>query len=187
MPPTENELVEHLLSADPAKFGKVYDHFSPSLYGILMKMVNNEKIAEDLLQESFLKIWNNANKYESKKSRLFTWMLNIARNTAIDHLRSKQARVEKNTIQIDLYARQKPQSPQDNAHDHIGLKKVVESLKEDHLKIIELAYFEGFSQAEIAVKLKIPVGTVKTRCRMALQHLKKAMGENYSGVLENHS
>ena len=91
----EKEFVEHLLSLDAKRFALVFDRFSQSLLGILFQMVKDEEQAQDLLQEVFLKIWNNASTYDQKKSRLFTWMLNVARNTAIDHLRSKQGKAGK--------------------------------------------------------------------------------------------
>jgi RNA polymerase sigma-70 factor (ECF subfamily) len=167
----EKEFVEHLLSRDHRRFGLVFDRFSKSLLGILYQMVKDEEQAQDLLQEVFLKIWNNASSYDPKKSRLFTWMLNIARNTAIDHIRSKQSRIGKNISSIE----------QAQVHkialqpEYIGLKKIVAELKEDQREIIDLAFFEGYSHTEIAEKLNLPLGTVKTRCRNAIRELRKSV------------
>jgi RNA polymerase sigma-70 factor (ECF subfamily) len=167
----EKEFVEHLLSLDAKRFALVFDRFSQSLLGILFQMVKDEEQAQDLLQEVFLKIWNNASTYDQKKSRLFTWMLNVARNTAIDHLRSKQGKAGKNTHSIE----------QTTVHrismqpEYTGIKKIVSELKEDQREIIDLAFFEGYSHTEIAEKLNIPLGTVKTRCRNAIRELRKSM------------
>jgi RNA polymerase sigma-70 factor (ECF subfamily) len=167
----EKEFVDHLLSRDARRFALVFDRFSGSLLGILYQMVRDEQQAQDLLQDVFLKIWNNASSYDEKKSRIFTWMLNIARNTAIDHLRSKQGKAEKNIRSIDQTSINKIALQP----EYIGLKKIVENLKEDQREIIDLAFFEGYSHSEIAEKLNIPLGTVKTRCRNAIRELRKSV------------
>jgi RNA polymerase sigma factor (sigma-70 family) len=170
----EEELVEHLLSGDPRRFEILYDYFSPSLYGIIRKIVKEETLAEDILQDGFLKIWNNAAFYDVKKSRLFTWMLNIMRNTSIDYLRSRQGKIDKKNQSVDTIINlNTPNYSLESNYEHIGIKKIVSQLNNEHHEIITLAFFEGYTQDEIAKKLQIPLGTVKTRCRSALQVLRK--------------
>jgi len=97
---TEEELVLHLKSSDAKRFEIVYDYFSSALYGIINKILDNEEQAQDLLQETFLKVWNNSASYNQHKSRLFTWMLNIARNTAIDYIRSAKGKNKKKNLTV---------------------------------------------------------------------------------------
>jgi len=173
----EEFFVQQLLSRNTRSFEELYDQFSPALYGIISKIVKNEKLAEDILQETFLKIWNNSASYDKTKSRLFTWMLNIARNAAIDYMRSKQGKIDKKNKSVDLLGMNEPHAAVESNHEHIGLKKIVNSLKNEQHEIIRLTFFEGYSQTEIAEKLQIPLGTVKTRCRSALHHLRKTLEE----------
>ena len=174
----EKELVEHLLSKDIKRFCFVYDYFSSSLYGLINKIVKHDELAEDILQEVFLKIWNGSSQYDPKKSRLFTWMLNIARNTSIDYLRSKQGKIDKKSNSTEaipgIYEKAENNSVN---HDHLGLKKVIENLRIEQKEIIDLAFFEGYTQSEIAEKLQMPLGTVKTRYRSALIVLRKNLND----------
>ena len=175
----EKELVDHLLSKDAKRFESVFDHFSRSLYGIINQIVKHDEQAEDILQDVFLKVWNNSASYDPKKSRLFTWMLNIARNTAIDYARSKQGKRDKKNQPIDNFINSANlfETVTTN-HEHIGLKKMVGLLKEDQKEIIDLAFFEGYTHNEIAEKLQIPLGTVKTKCRNAIIVLRKSIDFN---------
>ena len=170
----EEEMVELLLTANPQAFSVLYDNYSKALLGIIKKIILEEEVAEDILQEVFLKIWNNRSSYDASKGRLFTWMLNIARNCSIDYLRSKQnkfnekiQRGEKSVNEINKT------SGVETRVDHIGLKTVLNQLKEDHRILIDLVYFEGYTQDEISKKLDIPLGTVKTRVRAALITLRE--------------
>jgi RNA polymerase sigma factor (sigma-70 family) len=169
---TEEELVSHLLSADTRRFGFLYDYFSADLLGIIYRIVKDEKVAEDILQESFIKIWNAASSYDAGRSRLFTWMLNIARNSSIDYLRSKQGKADK--ISLPASTQIASEEPHFVVEDtDTGLTQIVRNLKKDQHDVITLGFFEGYTQAEIAEKLQIPLGTVKTRCRAALKELRE--------------
>ncbi len=169
----EKELVAHLLSKDAKRFECIFDHFSASLFGVINQVVKNEEQAEDILQEVFLKIWNGSSTYNADKSRLFTWMLNIARNSAIDYTRSKQGKHDKKNKPIDEFiGNGQKLSITTSHHEYIGLKKLVDELRSDQKEIIDLAFFEGYTHAEIADKLQIPLGTVKTKCRSAISVLR---------------
>jgi RNA polymerase sigma factor (sigma-70 family) len=169
---TEAELIFGLKSRSEKHFGYLYDHYSPALYGIALKVVNDENAANDLLQEIFLKIWRNIERYDDAKGRLFTWMVNIARNTAIDTLRSKAHKqglkvqeLGANTVSMDQLAVHQ-------SVDHLGLTKVIEQLNKEQRVIIDLAYYKGCTQEEISRILEIPLGTVKTRMRNAIIQLR---------------
>ncbi|ARS34433.1 RNA polymerase sigma factor [Pontibacter actiniarum] len=169
---TEEELVARLRSGDTKAVSLLYDMYSATLFGVVLQIVKVEETAEDVLQEAFVKIWNSFQSYDASKGRLFTWMINICRNLAIDKIRSKQHRVSLQTREI-------PASPRadmgaDNFKpEHIGLREITETLSPEQKQIIDLMYFEGMTQSEIAEEYQIPLGTVKTRARSAIRTLVK--------------
>src|SRR4051812_22826303 len=152
----------------------LYDNYSAALYGVIFRIVGKDEIAEDLLQETFLRIWNNFSKYDSTKGRLFTWMVNIARNIALDKVRSKDyLNQSKNqsltdTVSFSELAYEAPYNP-----EIIGVKEMVRKLEPEYKEIIDLLFFGGYTQSEAAVKLGIPLGTVKTRSRAAVTKLRQ--------------
>jgi RNA polymerase sigma-70 factor (ECF subfamily) len=173
---SEEELVALLKNGDESSFAYLYDHYSGALYGIIFRMLNNEQLAEDVLQEAFVKIWNNFSSYDPSKGRLFTWMLNITRNLSIDTMRAKsykkQSKIQSSEIIVDH-----PSSNinENDKFDMLGVREKVTLLKKNQKQIIDLAYFEGFTQVEISERLGIPLGTVKTRMRTAVLELKKLL------------
>lgn len=173
---TEKELVSSLKRGEEEAYSYLYDHYSAALYGVILKTIRKENVAQDLLQEVFVKIFQNINHYDESKGKLFTWMLRISRNAAIDMVRSKEYKkaskihpLENNVNQSRTAYTEFP------CIDHIGLEKVLDSLDESHRKIIDLAYFKGYSQKEIAEELSLPLGTVKTKVRSALIQLRKVL------------
>ncbi|MET3880639.1 RNA polymerase sigma factor (sigma-70 family) [Chitinophaga sp. OAE865] len=170
---TEVELIQGLMARDEKIFTYLYDHYSPALYGVALKVVGEETAAGDILQEVFVKIWRNIDRYDASKGRLFTWMLNITRNTAIDSLRSKNHKLEQRVQDVNSVALMyEPQLAVHLSVDHLGLTKVIERLQKDQRIIIDMAYFKGHTQEEIAKTLEIPLGTVKTRMRNAIIQLR---------------
>lgn len=155
-------------------YSYLYDHYSSALYSIILNIVTDKDIASDVLQEVFVKVWRQIESYDYTKGRLFTWMLNIARNASIDTVRSKgyQRSQLNNELTENVY--ESGGSTQLNT-DRIGLRKLVHNLKEDYRVLIELSYFQGFTQDEISKMLSIPLGTVKTRMRSALTQLKQVI------------
>jgi RNA polymerase sigma factor (sigma-70 family) len=155
-------------------FNYLYRQYSPVLYGVVLKVVYDEQIAQDVLQEAFVKIWNNIAQYNAQKGRLYTWMLNIARNAAIDKLRSR-GEIMKAKIQTggDVVNNLEWGMKTEQLTDSIGLRKMVAQLKPEYETIINLAYFNGYTLDEISKTLQIPLGTVKTRMRSAIQQLRQ--------------
>jgi RNA polymerase sigma factor (sigma-70 family) len=172
----EEELIALLQSGDQSAFAYLYDNYAPALYGIIFRIINNKELAEDVLQEAFVKIWNNFSNYDATKGRLFTWMLNITRNLSIDTIRGKSYK-KQNKIQSTENAviNASNSTNENDRFDALGVRKQVSALREDQKQIIDLAYFEGFTQNEISQKLGIPLGTVKTRMRTAISELKKIL------------
>ena len=160
-------------AGDYSAFEKIYDAYSPALFGISLKIVKNDDIAADVVQETFIKIWKKIGSFDRAKGTFFTWILNIARNTAIDKYR-KISKVSTIPIQaseniVDLGNEEKSSQKT----DHIGIKDLLKALPEDQQEIIEYLYFKGFTQVELADELNIPLGTVKTRSRAAIKNLKE--------------
>ena len=171
---SEEELIYRLKNRDQLAFSYLYDNYSGALYSIILQILQESESANDVLQEVFINIWRKIESYDPAKGRLFTWMLNIARNASIDTLRSKgYQNTRKNqelpdTVNITASS----QITQLNV-DNIGLKKTLEKLKPEHRILIELAYFKGYTHEEIAQMEDIPLGTVKTRIRNALLQLRE--------------
>ena len=155
-------------------FSYLYDHYSGSLYSVIVSIVPDRELANDLLQEVFIKIWRQIESYDNAKGRLFTWMLNVARNASIDAVRSKNFQQSKNNRELTENVYDEGGSIQTNT-DRIGLRKIVHRLKDDYKVLVELSYFEGYTQDEISKMLNIPLGTVKTRLRTALIQLKQVI------------
>jgi RNA polymerase sigma-70 factor (ECF subfamily) len=172
---TEQELVLALKERDNQAFSFLYDNYAGALYSIIKQIItDNAELASDVLQEVFINIWRKIESYDQTKGRLFTWMLNIARNASIDTLRSKSYQNAKKNQELpdNVYKGVANQSILPNI-DNIGLKKVLEKLKPEHRVLVELAYFKGFTHEEIAEMMSIPLGTVKTRIRNALLQLRE--------------
>lgn len=169
---SEDALVDRLRTQDNSAISLLYDMYSTTLYGVILQIVKVEEIAEDVLQEAFLKIWKSFDSYDAEKGRLFTWMINICRNLAIDKVRSKEYRMKVSTDTLSSNG-QSFYSIQTFNPDHIGVREVVDKLSPDQKQIIDLMYFEGLTQSEIADEYNIPLGTVKTRARSAVKMLSK--------------
>lgn len=139
-----------------------------------MRIIPVEEIAEDLLQDTFLRIWNSTNHYDPSKGRLFTWMMNIARNLAIDKYRSKDFRNggKNQNIENNVDLINQKNEIVFNA-DTLGLKEMVTGLKPEYHQVLDMVYFKGYTHVEAAEVLSIPLGTVKTRIRMAIIELRK--------------
>lgn len=172
----ERLLVERIRKRDEQALAELYDAYSGALYGVILKVVQVEEVAADILQEVFVKIWQKMDAYNAKKGRLFTWMLNISRNRAIDYLRSNAGKYQSRVRSIeDFVHRIETAHPTEQKVDYIGLREVVDKLAPEHRILIEKVYFLGFTQAEVAKELDIPLGTVKSRIRIAMRELRKRM------------
>ena len=171
---SEQDLVAALKAKDKSAFAYLYDHYSGSLYSIILQIVQNPTPAKDVLQEVFINIWRRIDSYDPAKGSLFTWMLNISRNASIDLLRSAgyKNNLKNQELKGNVYG--KDQSTQINT-DHIGLGKFLEKLRPDLRVLLDLSYATGFTQEEIAQIEDIPLGTVKTRIRSALLQLRELL------------
>lgn len=171
---SEEDLIHALKNRETIAIKALYDMYSGALFGVISRIIQQTEVAEDLLQETFIKIWNSVDNYDSSKGRLFTWMINVARNLSIDKLRSKDFRnssknqdIENNVDFIDAEKRVTFNS------DVVGLRDMVNALKPEFFDVLDLVYFKGYTHVEAAEALDIPLGTVKTRIRMAVMELRK--------------
>ncbi|MFB9843757.1 RNA polymerase sigma factor [Mucilaginibacter ginsenosidivorans] len=171
---SEDELIRALRNREKIAVEALYDMYSSSLYGVISRIVVDTATAEDVLQDTFVKIWNSFTTYSSDKGRLFTWMVNIARNLAIDKIRSKDFKnqnknqeLENNVTFIDEQ-RNTVYKP-----ELMGIKDLVDKLKPEQKSILDLVYFKGYTHVEAADELGVPLGTIKTRLRMAIVQLRK--------------
>ena len=173
---TEPELIKTLKDRDEQSFNYLYNQYSAALYSIILQIVPDQGLANDVLQEAFINIWRKIDSYDQAKGRLFTWMLNIVRNLAIDTIRSKAYQNSmKNQELPDVFSLNEDSHMTHLKVDEIGLKKVLEKLKPEHRVLIDLAYFKGYTHEEIAEIEEIPLGTVKTRIRSALIQLREQL------------
>ena len=175
----EEELILLLQARDQSAFSYLYDNYAAALNGVVFRFVEDEHLREDILQEAFIKIWNNFSQYDSSKGRLFTWIVNLTRNLTIDTLRSKGFKKQQkiSTDENSVLNFQDSQHGIDK-FDYIGLRKQINTLKPEQKSIIDLAYFNGYTQEEISKEIGIPLGTVKTRMRTAILELRKIMEFN---------
>ena len=173
---TEEQLVVQIRQGNKQAFAYLYDNYCGAINGIIYRLLEDQTLAEDVLQEAFIKIWNNFQSYDASKGRLFTWMSNIARNTTIDTLRSKGYRKQaKISGDENIVHESKDETQQPSRFDTIGLYKQLDTLKPEQRKLIILAYYNGYTQEEISKTLDMPLGTVKTRIRTALIELRKTL------------
>jgi RNA polymerase sigma factor (sigma-70 family) len=171
---TEPELVTALKKHDNQAYRHLYLHYRGALFNVITQLVSDTETANDILQDVFVIIWKNIDKYDPEKGRLFTWLLTLTRNTTINSTRSKNFKVHsKNESLTDFVYNIEEKNGLEQQINQIGLRKQVHLLREDYKNVLELSYYNGFNQEEVAKALDIPVGTVKTRLRNALIELRK--------------
>lgn len=173
---SEAGLIEALQAQERQALEYLYDHYAGALLGVIGRIIKKEEMAEEILQDVFLKVWEKINSYDASKGRLFTWMVRIARNLAIDKTRSKEFSRDKKTGDIDNFVYQIDNNEYVEQHvEAIGMKEVLFKLPEEQRFIIVQHYLKGYTQSEIAEEFDIPLGTVKTRTRMAMSELRNLL------------
>ncbi len=150
----------------------LYDHYSPALLGLILRKIPDRTVAEEVLQDVFMKIWNNFERYDPNKGKLFTWMAQICNFTAIDRTRSSQFKKGRQSDSIDNYEYIKEGLSEQSYIPDSGLRKVLGKLDGKSQLIIDYLYFKGYSQSETSKQLDIPLGTVKTKVRAAIKQLR---------------
>jgi RNA polymerase sigma-70 factor (ECF subfamily) len=171
---SEDELVTSLKNRDEKAYEYLYNNYKGALYTVISQFITDTDIASDVLQDVFVAAWSNMEKYSKEKGRLFTWLHTLARNTAINKLRSKEFKSsQKNETLSDYVSHIEQKDALQININAIGLRKQVHLLRDEYKAVLELSYFNGFTQEEVAKTLNIPLGTVKTRLRNGLIELRK--------------
>jgi RNA polymerase sigma-70 factor (ECF subfamily) len=176
----DNILISRLQQQDSAAIGELYDAYGRALFGVVLRIVQSRELAQQVLQDTFVKAWRNGASYDTSKGRLFTWLVNIARNTAIDATRTSHFQHYRKTDSLEHLVH-KPGGESINS-DHLGVRDMVNRLDEKYKSLIDLVYFKGYTQEEVAEETGIPLGTIKTRLRYAIGELRKLFGENIAAL-----
>ena len=186
-PPDPQQLKEWLLAAgkrDAAAFRKLYEASSSKLFGFALRILHKRELAEEVLQESYVAIWNNAANYQSHLAAPMTWMATIVRNKAFDHLRRSDVTVEIDADQFDgdvMNALQDPQATPIDALQISGDAKALawcmSALEGAHRQVVALAYYHDMSHSEVAEQMQMPIGTVKTWIRRSLERLRTCLAK----------
>jgi RNA polymerase sigma-70 factor (ECF subfamily) len=170
---TQEEILSLLYKKDEKAYTILYDMYAKSLFTIIFNLVKEREEAEDILQDVFVKIWKNLDSFSESKGRFYTWMLNIARNSAIDKLRSKGFNNSKKNLSSDNFVHLFDDSNKlTHKIDSIGIQEFVKKLKPKCIQIIDLLFFKGYTQQEASEELEIPLGTVKTQNRNCINDLR---------------
>lgn len=174
----DSELIDGLRKRDPDALAAAYDRYGRLVYSVCLRIVRDQTAAEDLVQELFMRLWNRAKDFDTSKGALGVWLLSVARNIAIDHVRSAHARFQTRLRPIE-HIREMCFSENAQIESIVDRAAILDSafsgLTLNEKRVIELAYFEGLSQSEIANRLQEPVGTVKSWTRSAFKRLRAAI------------
>jgi RNA polymerase sigma-70 factor (ECF subfamily) len=177
----DRELARRLKARDPHAMSDLYDRYGRLTYSVIYRMVRNPAAAEDLVQETFLRVWNRAASFDQERGALGPWLLTVARHRAIDYLRSIDGRMSADSLEIDRLDHPRLFTDFENRALSIDRARLIrvafEKLSPNQRMVIELAYFEGLSQTEMAERMKQPLGTVKTWVRSALKVLRDELSQ----------
>ncbi len=175
--------MKRISKKDEKAFETLYDLYSKLIYSLIVSVVKKQDEAEDVLQEIFLQVWEKATTFESTKGNVYAWMVTLARNRAIDRIRSKDFRKQRQEVEdteIDMMHNPTEKNPLDSLV--VGeraeiVKSALQQIPTEQREVIQIAYYGGYSQSEIAAKLNLPLGTVKTRMRQGMRKLQTLLRE----------
>lgn len=174
----EEKIIAGLRVQDRKTVEYLYDKYSRALFAVISRIITDKDIAEEVFHDAFIKITRKIDSYDESKGRLYTWMANICRNAAIDKTRSKEYSKSSKTNTIDDYVYGlESESGTSELVDAIGVKELLVDLNEEQRFVIECIYFKGYTHSEISEEFDLPLGTVKSRIRAAINVLKKNLGK----------
>ena len=184
-PDESRRLIERLRARDADALGELYDRYGGVVYSIILRIARDTGTSEDLTQEVFLRVWNRIPTFDVERGSLSTWMLTIARHAAIDSLRSRAGKQTRLNVSLDAMERPleggNAEKELQSSTDAKKVRAAMAKLEPNQRQLLELAYFDGLSQSEMAEKLELPLGTVKTWVRSALRQLRQNL-QQPSGV-----
>jgi RNA polymerase sigma-70 factor (ECF subfamily) len=177
----DEDLMRQVAESDPAAFGVIYDRHSTAAYSLAYRMAGRKSAADDIVQEAFLSLWRAAGRYDERRGSVRTFILGIVHNRSIDALRRATVHDSRRSsdegIEERFAAPERTDAEVARRDEAAGVRDALNGLPADQQKVIELAYFGGFSQTEIADMIDAPLGTVKGRMRLGLEKLRTALGE----------
>ena len=169
---SEKEIVSLIVKRDVRGIDALYDQYGKYIYGLIFQVIKTEGVAEIVLQDTFLKVWNKIDKYSLQKGRFLTWLISIARNSAIDMTRSKNYKQSMKLISLNNVSISSEKTISGVNIESMDMRDIVAKLDPKYKELIELVYFKGFTQTEASDELGLPLGTVKSRIRKALSDLR---------------
>ncbi len=178
LPFDDADVLRRLIERDQAALSQLYQQYSGLVYSIALRVVRNATLAEEVTQDTFLKVWNQPTSWDASRGKFVSWLLTITRYTAIDRLRMEKRRPNQDAVELDdLRMGEYGLTDDPIWQDGRLLRSLLERLPPDQVQVIELAFFEGMSHSELAEYLHLPLGTVKTRVRLGLQKLRSLWTE----------
>jgi len=174
MPFSETHIVGLLRSDAASAIALILDQYGEALYGLVCRMIPERQIADEVVQDVMIKVWQNAGSYDPAKGKLYTWLARIAWNTSLDRVRSAgyQRSKKSETPDDNVYVQN---MSEENRHSDVGLQRALARLEAKYREVIDLVYFGGYSHSEVSDALDIPIGTVKSRVRIAIRELHTAL------------
>jgi len=160
-------LIKRFQNRDETALSKLYDKYSGAIYGVIIRMCRNEEVAQEILQETFMKAWNKSHMYDASKGKFYTWLYRIARNTTLNFLRKDDKLIQ--TEDLSVY---KDEGEEENQELHIELKGALSKLDAHHQKALQLIYFNGLTHKEAHEEMGVPLGTFKSYIRQAVEKLR---------------
>ncbi|MEM7086217.1 MAG: sigma-70 family RNA polymerase sigma factor [Bacteroidota bacterium] len=168
--PNEHHLLTQIKNGDTQALSILYDNYSGALYGVILRMCKNEAVAQDLLQETFVKIWQKANSFDPEKGKFYTWAYRIARNLTLNELRNPSPLIQ--TEDLSVYKERA--TTEEQSIDKLKLNGSIQKLDSHHRKALELVYFQGLTHREAHTEMNVPLGTFKSYIQQALKKLRES-------------
>jgi RNA polymerase sigma-70 factor (ECF subfamily) len=166
------ELIQRIEMRDEAALSEFYNRYGGLVYSMAYRVLQNSVLAEEVTQDTFLKVWNQVQTWDANRGKLTTWLLTITRYAAIDRLRQEQRRGNSSAVSLDALLNLIGSRDDIDWQDGELIRSLLRKLPSDQLQVIELSFFQGMSHGDMAQHLKLPLGTVKTRVRAGLQRLR---------------
>lgn len=179
---TYQQLVRGLQRGDEKALEKIYDAYGHALYGQIIRIVGSEEVAQEILQDTFTKVWTHRMSYDGRQGRLYTWMMRIARNASLNYLESKHGK-RRYEIQSDTDLVYIGDNKLEKSMESLDLRGAVNDLDPKYREVLHMIYYQGYTHVQVSEELDLPLGTVKSRIKIGIRELKKLYQYNLSSVL----
>jgi RNA polymerase sigma factor (sigma-70 family) len=172
----EAQIVTLLKKDARAAVGVILEQYGDALFTVALRIVGSKEVAEEIIQDAFVKVWKKAANYNPDKGRLFTWLIQIVRSTAIDKVRLVKFQKNKTSESLDAHVYDDVRFSEEMEIRDVGLHRVIGQLDEKYQQVIRLLYLQGYTQSEVTKELDIPLGTVKSRAKIGIRELRRLLG-----------